>query len=495
MRNESQTRINWIPLAAALGAGLALRLFFLFKYPSGSVDGTIYEALGRNWFAHGTYGLDAVGRITPSDIRVPGYPVFTALFHLLGRRQTPLLLAQIALDLCTCVLAGMLAGILAPASQSGQTHRRVQLAAIWLTALCPFLADYAAVNLTEVLATSLTAIALVALVAAALGNETLSWRLLLHGSDEFTSTLRNTSSFLRSSWFLGGLAVGCGTMVRPETPLILVALGSVLLWRWRRRADWPKLVRAGALAAVGFVIPLIPWTARNAISLHEFQPLAPRYAQSPGESVPAGFYAWTNTWLVRYRDVDPVIWTIGDQPVTMAIFPSIAFDTGDERERVSALIDQYNKTCCGFTPEWNAQFQALARERTARRPLRTYLTVPFQRALTMWFTPRVEMMGYSGDLWPLRRNFEDDREDFLVTVLLGAIGIIYVALAFAGTSRIFLKHLLTGSQIWGLAILIVFCAVRTAFLTRIEAPEPRYVLECFPIVYALGAFFWARETN
>ena len=163
--------MRWIPLAAALGAGLALRLFFLFKYSTGSVDGAIYEAMGRNLFAHGTYGLDAIGRITPSDIRVPGYPIFTAVFHLLRRGQTPLLLAQIVLDLCTCALAGALAGLLVPASQSVSARRRVQLAAVWLAALCPFLADYAVVNLTEVLATFLTAIALVALTAAALGNE------------------------------------------------------------------------------------------------------------------------------------------------------------------------------------------------------------------------------------------------------------------------------------------------------------------------------------
>ena len=495
MRNESNSRFNWIPPAAALGAGLALRLFFLIKYPSGSVDGTIYETLGHNWFAHGTYGLDAVGRITPSDIRVPGYPVFTAVFQLFRRGQTPLLLAQIALDLCTCVLAGILAGLLAPASLSDKARRRVQLAALWLAALCPFLADYAAVNLTEVLATFLTAIALVALTAAALGNETLSWRLLLHGSDENIPARGKFSSLLTNSWFVGGLAVGCGTMVRPETPLILVALGCVLLWRWRRRADWPKLFRAGALAAVGFVLPVIPWTARNAISLHEFQPLAPRYAQSPGETVPKGLYAWTNTWLVRYRDVDPVIWTVGDQPVTLAIFPPSAFDTEDELTRVSALVDQYNKTCCNFAPDWNAQFAELARERTARHPLRTYLTVPFQRALTMWFTPRVEMMGYTGDLLPLRKNYEDDREDFLVTVLLGAIGIIYVALAVGGITRIIFKNVLSEPQLWGVAFLIVFCIVRTAFLTRIEAPEPRYILECFPIVYVFGAFLWARRTN
>ena len=495
MRNESNTRKNWIPVAAALGAGLALRLFFFAKFQSGSVDGTIYETLGRNWFAHGTYGLDAVGRISPSDIRVPGYPAFTAIFHLLRRGQSALLLAQIALDLCTCLLAGILAGILLPASASGGARRRVQIAAIWLAALCPFLADYAAVNLTEVLATFLTAIALVAFAAASTGSEALSWRLLLHGPDEFTSTRENNSSFVRNTWFVGGVAVGCGTMVRPETPLVLVAVGCMLLLRWRRRADWPKLVRAGAVVTVGFVIPLIPWTARNAISLHEFQPLAPRYAQSRGETVADGFYAWTNTWLVRYRDVDPVIWTIGEQPVTVAIFPANAFDTAEERERVSALADQYNKSCCEFAPEWNAQFEELARERTARHPLRTYLTVPFQRALTMWFTPRVEMMGYSGDLWPLKKTYQDDRVDFSVTALLGAIGVVYLALAFGGAMRMWFKHLLAEPQLWAVAILIAYLAVRTAFLTRVEAPEPRYVLECFSILYALGAFLWARQPN
>jgi 4-amino-4-deoxy-L-arabinose transferase-like glycosyltransferase len=487
--------MQWIPLAAALGAGLALRLFFFFKYASGSVDGTIYEAMGHNLLAHGTYGLDAVGRIIPSDIRVPGYPIFTALFHLLRRGQTPLLLAQIASDLCTCALAGALAGLLAPASPSGRLRRRIMIVAVWLAALCPFLAEYAVVNLTEVLATFLTAIALVAFTAAALGNETLSWRLLLNGTDEINSARGKNSSFLRSSWFVGGLAVGCGTMVRPETPLVLVGLAVVLLWRWRRRADWPKLFRAGALSAAGLIVPIIPWTARNAISLHEFQPLAPRYAQAPGESVATGLYAWTNTWLVRYRDVDQTIWTIGDSPVTMAVFPAIAFDTDDERQRVSALIDQYNSACCDFSPEWNAQFAEIARERTARHPLRTYVTVPFQRALTFWFTPRVEMMGYTGNLWPLQKSYEDDPEGFRATLILGTMGIIYVALAVAGTAKVFLKRQINGPQMWCVTFLIAFCVVRTAFLTRIEAPEPRYVLECFPVVYALGAFLWARQTD
>jgi 4-amino-4-deoxy-L-arabinose transferase-like glycosyltransferase len=489
--------MHWIPLAAALGAGLALRLFFFFKYQTASVDGAIYESMGHNLFAHGTYGLDlnAAGRIIPSNIRVPGYPIFTAFFHLLRRGDNPLLLAQIVLDLCTCAMAGALAGLLAPASQPVRVRRRVQIAAVWLAALCPFLADYAAVNLTEVLATFLTAIALVAFTGAAIGNETLSWRFLLNGSDEFNSSLGKKFSFLRNSWFVGGLAVGCGAMVRPETPLVLVALAVALVLRWRRRTDWPKLFRAGAFVAAGLLIPIIPWTARNAISLHQFQPLAPRYAQAPGESVATGLYAWTNTWLVRYRDVDQTIWTIGDSPVTMAVFPSIAFDTESERQRVSALIDQYNSACCDFSPEWNTQFAEIARERTARHPLRTYVTVPFQRALTLWFTPRVEMMGYTGNLWPLHESYEDDPEGFVATLILGAAGIIYLALAVAGTAKIFLKRLVSGPQMWCVTFLIAFCILRTAFLTRIEAPEPRYVLECFPAIFVLSAFLWTRPTE
>ncbi len=246
--------------------------------------------------------------------------------------------------------------------------------------------------------------------------------------------------FLRNNWFVGGLAVGCATMVRPETPLILIALAMVLVWRWRRRADWPKLFRVGMLTAIGFVLPLIPWTARNAISLHEFQPLAPQYAQGPGESVPLGFYAWTNTWLVRYRDVDPIIWTLGDQPVALTAFPPIAFDTPEERARVSKLLDQYNARCCEFSPEWNSQFEEIARERTARDPLRTYVTVPLQRALTMWFTPRVEMMGYTSNFAPMKQAYDNGPEDFSVTLVIGAIGIIYLALPFADRADFFQAH-------------------------------------------------------
>ncbi len=105
------------------------------------------------------------------------------------------------------------------------------------------------------------------------------------------------------------------------------------------------------------------------------------------------------------------------------------------------------------------------------------------------------MMGYTGNLWPLQKSYEDDPEGLSPTLTLEVIGIIYLALAAAGTAKIFAKHMMTGPQMWCVTFLIAFCILRTAFLTRIEAPEPRYVLECFPVIYALGAFLWTRQTD
>ena len=50
--------------------------------------------------------------------------------------------------------------------------------------------------------------------------------------------------------------------------------------------SWTKLVRAGVLMAVGLVLPLLPWAARNWRTLHEVQFLTPRYLQMPDDFSP-----------------------------------------------------------------------------------------------------------------------------------------------------------------------------------------------------------------
>jgi 4-amino-4-deoxy-L-arabinose transferase-like glycosyltransferase len=468
-------------LFGAILLGLALRLFFVWRFPLVAGDTGIYEELARNWLDHGVYGLWLSGHLTPVDMRAPGYPAFlAAVFSLYGRSQLPVMLAQAFVDLLTCLLTSAIAAWLAPRG----SRARVAVAAAWLAALCPFVANYAATPLTEVLATFLTTAALL---------------LLLLALDPVEITPRRSES--AQLFFLGAFIAGLGTLVRPETPLLLAAMGLVLCIRWRRVRDWPRLLRAGMLMALGLALPLLPWAARNYFTLGEAQFLAPRYAELPGELVPRGFYAWTNTWLVRFRDVYLVPWKLDHEPIPVEDLNPAAFDSPEERARVAALFERYNEDTT-YTPALEAEFAALARERTARHPLRTFLWVPLQRAATLWFTPRVELLPYSGHLWPLAQQWEDDPVDFLVTVGFGFLNFLFVGLALAGAWSLWQSaaadtqtSVSSNAPRLGLWVIVAFVVVRTAFLTQVETPEPRYVVVCFPALLALAAQLWTRRSS
>jgi hypothetical protein len=45
------------------------------------------------------------------------------------------------------------------------------------------------------------------------------------------------------------------------------------------------------------------------------------------------------------------------------------------------------------------------------------------------------------------------------------------------------------------AFLVLFVVLRTAFLTTLETPEPRYVLVCFPALIAIGAQIFAGHAD
>jgi 4-amino-4-deoxy-L-arabinose transferase-like glycosyltransferase len=453
-------------VAAAVSAGLALRVYLVLKFPVADTgDGPFYIELAWNWLKNGVYGFAVHGQLTPVDMRVPGYPAFlAAVFAVAGQSTRAAMLAQVVVDLATCFVIALIAARLAPE----ESRQRVALAGLWLAALCPFTANYSAVLLTETLVIFLTALAILVLLQTDVGG----------------ATVPRASAFLANPWLLAGIVVGFGTLVRPETPLVLFAAGLLLLAKWWRPADRMKLVRAGLLMALGLLIPLLPWAARNWRTLHDVQFLAPRYSELPGEYTPLGFTAWTNTWMWRFRDVYLTQWKVNEEEITIDELPAYAFDSQDEKERMADLLDEYNEALT-IDPPLDQEFREIARERTERHPLRTYVKIPLLRTLTLWFTPRVELLPSSGHLWPLREEWQDDRPDFLVTLGLSVVNIIYIALALAGT---WLARRRPG---W--ALLILLCIVRTLFFVKfVETPEPRYVLECFPAVVALAAQVWSR---
>lgn len=469
IRETARAMSIHIHLLLAVAVGLGLRLLFVFRFPFyTSGDTATYEELAHHWLARGVYGLEISGRLTPTDLRSPGYPAFLAIVHaIFGPSHLPVMVVQAFLDLASCWFIALLAANLVPA----HVRARVRLAGLWLAALCPFVAIYASWGLTEVLATFITALALLVLA-------------LLVQSPTGTYVVKVAAVPLDGA-FLGGFLVGLGTLVRPDTPLVLAAASFVLAWRWRHPNDWRKLLRQGLLLGLGLLIPLLPWAARNWYTLHEVQFLAPYYQELPGKFVPRGYYSWTKTWLWKARDAQ-VAWNPEDMSLNMSDFPTAAFDSTQERNRVASLLSEYRMTG-GFTPVIDTQFAELAHERTRQHPLRTWLWIPLKRAVEMWATPRVEEFGLVFRFFPMGKAWARCPRCFLIKSLFLVLNMFFVGLALTGLWR----------TRWnlGVLLLVLFVLVRTAFFTQIKSVEPRYVLECIPAILALGALAWGPRSN
>jgi 4-amino-4-deoxy-L-arabinose transferase-like glycosyltransferase len=438
---------------AALG-GLALRLFFLLFFPAITADSFVYGDIAKNWLEHGVYGQTEMGQIVATDIRLPGYPAFLAvIFAIFGMEHyRTALVFQILIDLGTCFVVADLALRLFSA--------RAAKVAFALTALCPFLANYAAAALTETLEIFFTALALDFAVAGMQGSQR-------------TGRL----------WLGCGLSIGACMLIRPDGGLVLVAVLIWILWtvfRRRKQASGGRIIRAGLIVMVASAAMLLPWTLRNLISLHRFQPLAPRYANEPDTYVPSGFNRWVKTWIADYVSNEEIYWMVPGSVIDSDNLPNRAFDSPDQMDETQQLLDQYNRAL-QIDPALDAQFAALAGERIHAAPLRYYAWLPALRTASMWLRPRTELLPCNSRWW----EFDDYRKWLWTTILFGVVNLLYIMTAFAGWIRARLTP--------NLGLLVLFVLLRTAFLGTLENPEPRYTLECYPVVIVLASALLERR--
>ena len=340
---------------------------------------------------------------------------------------------------------------------------RAAQAGFLLAALCPFLANYAAAALTETLEIFFTALALdLAFCGLGVGE---------------TSPQAVCS---RIVWLGCGLAVGAGILLRPDGGILLAAIGGYLLWRLPRslrteRGLAPRaIIWAGLLVAVGALAPLIPWTVRNLHTLHRFEPLAPRYATDSDEPVMNGFNRWVKTWIADYVSVQEIYWNVPGSDIDVTRLPRRAFDSDQQQQNTSALFADYNRDH-DMTPELDARFAALAADRVHAAPLRYYLWLPAVRIADMWLRPRTELFPSDPRWW----EFNDDGRWLAVSLGFGLVNLIYVTLAAAGLWR--------SREFFGIGLFILFLLLRSAFLGSLENPEPRYTLECYPVVIVLAS--------
>jgi hypothetical protein len=411
---------------------------------------------------------------------MPGYPAYLAIVYWLTGKTGEgahlwAMIGQIGVDLAGCVGIAILGATLLVLADRKADVKKVFITGLWLSALCPFTANYTAVVMTESFAICLTTFALVFMAGV----------VFLSGEKPSIAQRWRWLRILDIKWWaiLFGLTVGIGTLFRPETPLLLIAtwIGCALALLPERKIK--EMARIAAFSGVASLIPLAPWAVRNAITLQEVQFLAPKNSNLPGELVPYGFMAWEKTWLYRVKDCYLAPWKLNSEAIDVDTLPARAFDTREEKARVVRILEKYNEDLT-LTKEEDDEFWQLAQERSSKHPIRTYLYIPAQRAVTLWFTPRIELLPVSGNVFPMAQMWEDDPEDMKTTSGLFLLNIFYIALAVFGAGRIWRRNTAVRPVMMTLGLYVL---LRTAFLTTLETPEPRYVLVCYPIVLALIA--------
>ena len=211
-----------------------------------------------------------------------------------------------------------------------------------------------------------------------------------------------------------------------------------------------------------------------------FEPLAPRYATDSDELVMTGFNRWVKTWIADYVSVQEIYWPVPGSEMDFTRLPNRAFDSAPQRDQTRELFADYN-AAHDMTPELDAQFGALAAERIHAAPLRYYLWLPVVRMADMWLRPRTELFPSDPRWW----EFNDDGRWLAVSLGFGLINLFYVGAAAAG--------LLHTRATLGIGLFVLFLALRSLFLGTLENPEPRYTLECYPVVIFFASAWFHRS--
>lgn len=494
----------WIVWLLLVVTSVTFRVFIAVRLRNDSPDdGRVYAQFARNLLERHVFSADTEAPYAPSLIRLPGYPLFLAtVYSVFGHtNNTAVRIAHAVIDTATCVLVALLAYCWMP----DDTRKRfAAIASLALAGLCPFTAIYVATILTEVPTSFLFVLACLTATMA------------------FKSSKRS-----QLLWAITGFVCGIAVLFRPDSGLFAAAIGFTILISSIAQRSRPLLRRlwSGILPAtmftVAFCVVLIPWTIRNRRLFHVFQPLAPAHAEMPGEFVPHGYLLWLRSWLDDGRYIGPVLWALDSTPIKMDSFPDHAFDSDEERDRIAALIHKYNhpdeeeeanandeestddessdedesssedqatadanaEQNVEMTPEIDAQFAQIARERIARSRVRYYLVLPFKRGISLWFDTHSQYYPFDGELFPLD-DLDHTIHQHIWLPLFAGLTWMYTLLGAIGAWLLWRVRSFEARRWVVLALLIMF--FRLGFFATLENPEPRYVVELFPFLSVLG---------
>ena len=139
-----------------------------------------------------------------------------------------------------------------------------------------------------------------------------------------------------------------------------------------------------------------------------------------------------------------------------------------------------------MTPDIDAGFAQIARQRIAYAPLRYYVWLPIKRAVALWFVPHAEYYPFQGELFPLDEMDHENHQDLWLPIFF-LLTLIYTTLGVAGAWLLWITY--RGARIDAIRWLLLAAFLilpRWIYMATLEHTEPRYVVEFFPFLSVLG---------
>jgi hypothetical protein len=539
-RNANGILVYVLLLVAAFSFRASIARFLPNDTPD---DGKLYAQIARNVLEQHVYSHETEPPFVPSLIRLPGYPLFLAgVYSLFGHNDNGAVrIVQALIDTATCALIALVAFLWEP---DERRRRRTSIAALALAALCPFTTIYVATILTETLtvffAVAMCLTATLALKATTARNTLGLW--IATGLLAGAAVLFRPDSGLFALAI--GITLVVATLSR-ASEINLSKKRDEFLYRTARASYLGAVFSlAFCLVLVPWAIrnyrvfhlfqPLAP---AHAEMPGEFVPRG--YLSWLRTWMDDGRYIGPVLWsldtspikigdipdrafdsaeekqrvaalLERYNHASeaPDVFTTPD---SQAAPPSPDNQPGpnDERESASpadessaddekdqgdeedatdqadetAASDQAGDQAVEMTPEIDAGFAQIARERIVRHPVRYYLWLPLKRAHSLWFDTHSQYYPFEGELLPLDNLDYDIHQQYWLP-LFAALTAVYTLLGIAGGWFLWRAGSFISRQWVLLAALMIF--LRLGFFATLENPEPRYVVEIFPFLSILG---------
>jgi hypothetical protein len=307
---ERHGRVTLVLLAAILALGFGLRAYRVVEpLPTPGDDSRAYFALSKSLYEEGSYG--GRGFRDASDWS-PGAPLLYAgsFYATGGAREGTARIVELLCGLGAILLVYLLGRRI--------NCRPAGLAAAFGVAVYPpFIHSTGALFSEPPAMLTLPAAVLAFLWAAGIGPDRSGGRVLSRGqgglAGEGVLTPPSPTPPARGTvrWLAPGLLFGTTALIRPEYMLVGVAFAGLATLRVVRERGWKLGAAATAVFLLAFLLPILPWTIRNAIVLDRLVPISTGGGKAlyVGTFLPGdGEYQRVKSILVkRYlgRDLEP----------------------------------------------------------------------------------------------------------------------------------------------------------------------------------------------